>query len=232
MDREFAADPALRPADQCAGCVKRVTDRICRGGPRALVQLPGGIAAHGSIVTTVRFWDRQVEELMAGIAALLDVDRTAQDVHAGYPASPSSSIAPGMPMMAGSNEAVTHAGRTMPVEWTGRGADAVNELHESIRHLQSTRTEADRRLRDAAMAIHAAAQHVRARLQGIQAEVDTGIGALQSTMDTTTGQQQMAEFLAAKIRDVHSVIDEAREASTMYTAGLGEARARYATIRH
>jgi drug/metabolite transporter superfamily protein YnfA len=27
-------------------------------------------AAHGSIVATVSFWDRQVEELRAGIAAL------------------------------------------------------------------------------------------------------------------------------------------------------------------
>ncbi len=87
------------------------------------------------------------------------------------------------------------------------------------------------RLGDAVMAIHAAAQHVHARLHGIRAEVDTGIGALQSTMDTTTGQQQMAEFLAAKTRDVQVVIDEAREASTIHMAALGEGRARYTTVR-
>jgi hypothetical protein len=136
-----------------------------------------------------------------------------------------------MPMTAGSDEAVTHAGRTVPVEWTGRGADVVNELQESIRHLQSARTEADGRLRDTVTAIHAAARHAHERLQGIRAELDTGTGALQSTMDTTTGQQQMAEFLAAKARDVQIVINEAREASTSQAAGLGEARARYDSIR-
>ena len=42
--------------------------------------------------------------------------------------------------------------------------------------------------------------------------------------------QQMAEFLAAKTRDVLAVIDEAREASATHTAGIGEARARYNRI--
>ena len=134
-------------------------------------------------------------------------------------------------MTAGSHETVTHASRTVPVEWTGHGADAINELQESIRHLQSARTEADRRLGDAVMAIHVTAQHAHERLQGVRAEVDTGTGALQSTMDTTTGQQQMAEFLAAKTRDVRAVIDEAREASATHMAAIGEARARYDSIR-
>lgn len=172
-------------------------------------------AALGSIVAHVSFWDRQVEELVAGITALLDGDRTAQDVHVGYPASPSVS---------GEN---AHTVQAALAEWTGRGADAVNDLQESIRHLQSVRTDADRRLGDAVTAIHAAAQHARERLRGIRAEADTGIGALQSKMDTANGQQQMAEFLATKTRDVRTVIDEAREASATHIAGLGEARARY-----
>jgi hypothetical protein len=136
-----------------------------------------------------------------------------------------------MPMTAGSDETITRATRTASVEWTGHGADAVNELQESIRHLQSARTEADRRLGDAVMAIHGAAQHARERLEEIRAEVATGTTALQSTMDTATGQQQMAEFLAAKTRDVRAVIDQAREASATHTAGIGEARARYDSIR-
>jgi len=81
------------------------------------------------------------------------------------------------------------------------------------------------------MAIHGAAQHAHERLQEIRAEVATGTTALQSTMDTATGQQQMAEFLAAKSRDVRAVIDQAREASATHTAGIGEARARYDSIR-
>jgi Domain of unknown function (DUF4226) len=186
-------------------------------------------AAQGSIVATVSFWDRQVEELRAGIAALLDGDCIAWNVHVGFPASPSPPIAPGMPMAGRGDEAVTRAGQTVPAEWSGRSADAVDELRESIRRVQSARTEADRRLGDAMLAIHAAAQHVHARLHGIREEVDNGIGALQSTMDTPAGRQQMAEFLAAKTRDVQVVIDDAREASTVHMAGLGEAQARYAT---
>ncbi|MGH3556007.1 MAG: DUF4226 domain-containing protein [Mycobacterium sp.] len=133
-------------------------------------------------------------------------------------------------MSGGSDETVTAASRTGPAEWTGRGADAVNELHESIRHLQSARTDADRGLGEAVMAIHVAARHAHERLQGIRAEVATGTGALQSAMDTTTGQQQMAEFLAAKARDVRAVINEARDASATHTAGIAEARARYDSI--
>ena len=81
------------------------------------------------------------------------------------------------------------------------------------------------------MAIHAAAQHAHARLHAIRAEVDTGIARCQSTMDTTTGQQQMAEFLAAKTRDVRAVIDEGREASATHMGAIGEAWARYDSIR-
>jgi hypothetical protein len=186
-------------------------------------------AAHRSIVATVSFWDRQVEELRAGLAALLDGDRTAWDAHVGLPASPTPPIAPGMPTAGRGDEAVTRAGQTVPAQWSGRSADAVDELRESIRRVHSARTEADRRLGDAVTAIHAAAQHVHARLHGIREQVDNGIGALQSTMDTPAGHQQMAEFLAAKTRDVQVVIDQAREASTVHMAGLGEAQARYAT---
>ena len=71
------------------------------------------------MVATMGFWDRQVEELRAGIAAFLDGDRAVWDAHAGYPASPSSLIAPGIPMTARGNEAVNHAGQTVPVEWSG-----------------------------------------------------------------------------------------------------------------
>lgn len=222
---------ARRPPGPRSTGVKRVTDRVCRGAPHIPLRLAGVGAVAGTIVATMGFWDRQVEELMAGIAALLDGGRTAWDAHDGYPASPSPPIARGMPITAGSDETVTHASRTVLVEWTGRGADALNELQESIRHQQSARTEADRRLRDAVMAIHAAAQRAHERLQGVRAEVATGTAALQSTMDTTTGQQQMAEFLAAKARDVQVVINEAREASTSQAAGLGEARARYDSSR-
>jgi hypothetical protein len=50
-------------------------------------------------------------------------------------------------------------------------------------------------------------------------------------MDTATGQQQMAEFLGAKTRDVRAVIDEAREAWATNKAGVGEARVRYDSSR-
>jgi hypothetical protein len=177
------------------------------------------------------FWDRQIAELMAGIAALLDDGLTARNVHGGYPASVAPSIAPGTSTTAGSDETVTLASRTVPVEWAGRGADAVGELQESIQRVQSARTEADRKLGAAVMAVDAAAQHARECLQRIRAEVATGTGALRSTMDTTTGQQQMAEFLAAKTRDLRAVIDEAREASTTHAAGINEARACYDSVR-
>lgn len=165
------------------------------------------------------FWDRQVEELMAGIAGLLDSDHTARDVYEGYPAG-----------LSGGDETVTHAGQAVPGEWTGHGVSAVNELHESIRNLKSARAEADRRLGDAVIAINVAAQHARERLQKVRAEVDSRIGSLKSTMDTTTGQQQMAEFLAAKTRDVRAVIDEARDASATHIAAIGEAQTRYTSI--
>lgn len=172
------------------------------------------------MVATVGFWDRQVEELMAGIAGLLGGDRPVRDVYAGYSAG-----------LSGSEEAVTHAGQTVPGEWAGRGVEAVNELHESIRYLKSARAEADRRLGDAVAAINVAAQHARERLQQVRAEVDSRVGSLQSAMDTTTGQQQMAEFLAAKTKDVRAVIDEARDASATHIAAIDEARAGYDSIR-
>jgi hypothetical protein len=177
------------------------------------------------------FWDRQIAELMAGIAALLDDGRTARNVTRRLSGGPAPSIAPGTSMTAGSDERVTLASRPVPAEWTGRSADAVGELLESIQRVQSARTEADRKLGDAVMPVDAAAEHAHERLQRIRAEIATGTGALQSTMDTTTGQQQMAEFLAAKTRDLRAVIDEAREVSATHTASIGGARARYTTVR-
>ena len=52
------------------------------------------------------------------------------------------------------------------------------------------------------------------RLRRIQAEIDAGVRALQPALDTPPGQQQMANFLAAKARETQSVIEQAQQAST------------------
>ena len=59
-----------------------------RDAPQARFGWPGLGAAAGSVVATVSFWDRQVEELMAGIAALLRLTvngwMTSQDRLGGF----------------------------------------------------------------------------------------------------------------------------------------------------
>jgi Domain of unknown function (DUF4226) len=54
-----------------------------------------------------------------------------------------------------------------------------------------------------------AARRTQARLQRIQTEIDAGVRALQPTLDTAAGQQQLAEFLSAKAQEAKMVVSDA-----------------------
>ena len=101
----------------------------------------------------------------------------------------------------------------------------------SLRRNRAAINDANQGLGGAVNDIAAAARHSNERLRDIQAEIEAGVRALEPTMDTPAGQQQMAAFLTGKATVAQAVIDAAQEASASQAASLGGVRARYDTVR-
>ncbi len=68
----------------------------------------------------------------------------------------------------------------------------------SLRQNRAAINDANQGLGGAVNDIAAAARHSNERLRDIQAEIEAGVRALEPTIDTPAGQQQMAAFLTAR----------------------------------
>ncbi|MGV7254595.1 DUF4226 domain-containing protein [Mycobacterium kansasii] len=125
-------------------------------------------------------------------------------------------------------------GQTEPAgmsSWTGKAADAAKAAEESLRQNRSALHETDRGLGESMVQTQDAAENANRRLRDIREEIDAGVRALQPTLDTPAGQQQMAAFLTAKANDARAVIVAAQQTATAQATALAGVRTRYDTIR-
>jgi hypothetical protein len=99
-------------------------------------------------------------------------------------------------------------GQTHPASWSGKGGDEAQAAGESIQRDRAARKDIDARLGEALSRTHSAEADSRQRLRDLHGEIRAGAAALQPTLDTVAGQQQMAEFLLAKTREVKAVVTE------------------------
>lgn len=90
-----------------------------------------------------------------------------------------------------------------------------------MRRTRAALDEADRLLRALVDDAHNAASDSRARLQRLHDEVAAGVAALQPSMGTPAGRQQMADFLEAKAQQARAVVDEAQGQADRIALTLG-----------
>ena len=125
-------------------------------------------------------------------------------------------------------------GQTHPASmshWTGKAADEVKAVEESLRQNRSAMHDIDRGLGETVAQTGQQAESATRRLREIQDEINAGVQSLQPTLDTPAGRSQMAAFLNAKANEARTVIASAQQTATTHAATLAGLRARYDTIR-
>jgi hypothetical protein len=139
-------------------------------------------------------------------------------------------IAPGVWMPDGFDDLPEPPGQTHPAAFSGDGADAAKAADAAIRRDWAARRDTDGQLGEALSRTHAAEADSRQRLRDLDRQIRAGVAALQPTMDTVAGQQQMAEFLLAKTGEVKAVVTEATATARSQGAIVGALGQRYGEI--
>ena len=111
-------------------------------------------------------------------------------------------------------------GSVLPASWSGKGADSADDADASLQQSRAALSEADRGLYANLNDAHTAAAQSRAHLQRIHQEIRAGIGALQPSLATPAGRQQLADFLETKASEAKQVADAAQQTSSRIAASL------------
>ncbi|QZH69382.1 MULTISPECIES: DUF4226 domain-containing protein [Mycolicibacterium] len=154
-----------------------------------------------------------------------------QDPEALGPGLHWTEIAPGIWMPPGSaREPQSPPWQTHTMGWSGNAADEAKAadaaLVQTARHRGELDKQLGRGMRDAGQFARTAQE----RLRTIQADVEAGMAALQPSLDTPAGRQQLASFLDAKASEARDVIEQAQAAAAQAAAVMGAATAGYGSI--
>ena len=140
-------------------------------------------------------------------------------------------IAPGIWMPpGGATQEHSPPWQTMPMGWSGAGADDAQAAHAVLAQVSRNRGSSDETFAQAILAAKQAARDSQERLQQIHAEVQSGVRTLQPSMNTPAGRQQMADFLQSKSTEAREVIRAAQDASARAASAMGSAGQGYGTI--
>ena len=93
-----------------------------------------------------------------------------------------------------------------PPGMSGPGVDAAKKLDDALAKNHSAINDADDELADAVLKATSSSDEGRKRLQGLQQQIIDEVNKLDSTLDTTPGQQQLAQFLQDKTGDILDVL--------------------------
>ena len=105
-------------------------------------------------------------------------------------------------------------GSVRPAGWTGDAADDAETADASLRKTRDTLNDADQGLAHNITNAHTADAQSKMQLQRIQQEIRSGIAAMQPTLGTAAGREQLAEFLERKGAEAKQVATNAQEMST------------------
>jgi hypothetical protein len=139
-------------------------------------------------------------------------------------------IAPGVWMPDGFDDLPEPPGQTDPAGFSGAAADAATTADAALRRDRAARKDTDAQLGPAVSRTHVAAADTQQRLRDLDSQIRAGVAALQPTMDTVAGGQQMAEFLMTKSREVKAVITDATNVSRSQARVVGALAQRYSQI--
>jgi hypothetical protein len=140
-------------------------------------------------------------------------------------------IAPGIWMPpGGATQEHSPPWQTMPMGWSGAGADDAQAAHAVLGQVSRNRGSSDETFAQAILAAKQAARDSQERLQQIHSEVQSGVRSLQPSMNTAAGRQQMADFLQSKSTEAREVIRAAQDASARAASAMGSAGQGYGSI--
>jgi hypothetical protein len=140
-------------------------------------------------------------------------------------------IAPGIWMPpGGATQEHSPPWQTMPMGWSGAGADDAQAAHAVLGQVSRNRGSSDETFAQAILAAKQAARDSQERLQQIHSEVQSGVRSLQPSMNTPAGRQQMADFLQSKSTEAREVIRAAQDASARAASAMGSAGQGYGSI--
>ncbi|WP_232526888.1 DUF4226 domain-containing protein [Mycobacterium intracellulare] len=138
---------------------------------------------------------------------------------------------PAPPPPPGSPAPTTPAGTPPPPRLSGAGADAAKRLDEALAKNHSALNDADDKLADALLKASSSSADGRQRLQSLQQEIIDQVTKLGSSLDTATGQEQLAEFLQGKTDDILNVLKNAGLDSDSQARVLDGLSARYQALQ-
>lgn len=138
---------------------------------------------------------------------------------------------PAPPPPPGSPAPTTPAGTPPPPRLSGAGADAAKRLDEALAKNHSALNDADDKLADALLNASSSSAEGRQRLQSLQQDIIDQVTKLGSSLDTATGQQQLAEFLQGKTDDILNVLKNAGLDSDSQARVLDGLSARYQALQ-
>ncbi|TDH47877.1 DUF4226 domain-containing protein [Mycobacterium eburneum] len=115
-------------------------------------------------------------------------------------------------------------GSVRPAGWDGKGADQADTADAALRRTHDALNEADQGLAQHIIDAHTADTQTKTQLQRIQQEIQQGVAAMQPTLGTASGREQLAEFLDRKASEAKQVASNAQEkaarlASNFQTVG-------------
>lgn len=123
------------------------------------------------------------------------------------------------------------AGTPPPPGLSGAGAEAAKRLDEALAKNHSALNDADDKLADALLKASSSSADGRQRLQALQQDIIDQVNKLGSSLDTATGQQQLAEFLQGKTDDILNVLKNAGLDSDSQARVLDGLSARYQALQ-
>jgi Domain of unknown function (DUF4226) len=110
---------------------------------------------------------------------------------------------------------------------SGAAAEAAKRLDAALEKNRTALNEADQKLADAILAAKSSSEQGTAQLQQLQHSIIDQVTKLGPTLDTSAGQQQLADFLQGKTSDIASVLKNAGLDSASQSAVLDGLTARY-----
>lgn len=120
--------------------------------------------------------------------------------------------------------------QTQTAAWSRKGAQEAAEVDAQLSRARRARGEADQALAEAVGDAQSAAHRSQRRLREVLAEIEAGVRALQPSLDTPAGRQQLVDLLHRKAQDAAGVIGQAQEASQQAATVLASAQDGYASI--
>lgn len=111
-------------------------------------------------------------------------------------------------------------GSVRPAGWDGKGADQAEAADAKLRKTHDALNEADQGLAQHIIDAHTADAQTKTQLQRIQQEIQQGVAAMQPSLGTAAGREQLAEFLDRKASEAKQVASNAQEKSARLVSGF------------